>query len=257
MNENINIDRLFLSRDIQATIPSQMPTSGGGLIPIDVDAFKDNAVSICPLGFVVKFSSDDLSAGVNNPPSYLVGAKFRAFIVSPVFGGIWTAESNIYGYQLILPKDVGNREGIRATFPGFDASLLSIISQLNPGFNMGTVSILGSFINDAGQIRPMSVTYSTLLPIAYLSSEVSGSAYAIPLKAGVYYAVGPLEEWRFVFALQCAPLFIGDVPHPQFMNFHSATQDFMKKRHPLYNGYYPDIASMPEILKKQFPASWR
>lgn len=259
MNENINVDRFFLSRDIQRVSPSQMPTSGGGLFPIDIDAFKDNAVSICPLGFVVKFSSDDLSAGVTNPPNYLVGAKFKAFIVSPVFGGAWSFYSYAYAYQLILPADVGAQDSINGRFRGFDASSLSIIAALNPAIKLGSISISGTFINDAGQPRSMSVSFSTALSVASLSSRVQGSTNAIPLKAGVYYAAGPANEDRgsLSFAFAPSPAFAANYLSPGISNKEPSASAFMQKRHPLYNGYYPDLASMPEIIKKQFPASWR
>lgn len=258
MNENINVDRLFLSKEESSIIPSQPSYAGGGFLPIDIDSCANNAVSVTPLGFVTKLVIDDIGAIPNTTPD-LAGVGFRMFFVSPVINSCWVTKSFFYGYQLILNNPIP--QGTDVAFIGgkLDTTALSFFKSDFPekGYN---VSAYGSFyIPKNNSYLRFSLFKSSFLPIlTFLSNKTA----AIDMDAGVYYGVG---SWGVL----SSGIEIGYFSFNPRQDYQRATDSGMPTLmggddysnrvgpSPLFLGYYPSFASMPDLVKMQFPPSFR
>lgn len=273
MNENINVDRVFLSRETKKFSHSTPPTSFGGFFDIDYDAFPDNALSVCDAGYIVKFIVDDFSSAVLKPqiqPTAFDGVTLKMFQFFPFinsmpqcyvsFGGclievksqipsLPATYTGLYRFS-IDPKDFAfltrppkDWLGELKDMPSGDPSVnsissggafvdqLSFITGIGPEETEFSVFIVAPYRYSAPAINPG--VYYICGPTFYTTFEPIGTW------GGMLFPSTPIAFWRFIG------------------NLCDSNGDMLYPRSSMFYGKAPDVASIPEIAKQTFPASWR
>lgn len=273
MNENINVDRLFLSRETKKISHSAAPTSFGGFFDIDYDAFPDNALSVCDAGYIVKFVVDDFSSAVSKPqiqPTAFDGVTLKLFQFFPFinsmpqayvsFGGciaevksqipaLPTSYSGIYRFS-IDPQDFA----FLTRAPKDWLAELKDQMPNDPSVNaISTCGRLGQQLTITAGIGPKETEFSILISGQYNRpvAAVAPGVYYLCGPSGVY-GESPKSLWGGML-FPSTPIafwyFIG--------NFCSQDSGAFLPSSTMFHGHVPDVSSIPEIAKQSFPASWR
>lgn len=273
MNENINVDRLFLSRETKKFSHSAPPTSFGGFFDIDYDALPDNALSVCDAGYIVKFVVDEFSSAVSKPqiqPTAFDGVTLKMFQFFPFinsmpqcyvsFGGcIAEVKSQIpslpASYGGIYRFSIDTQSFSFLTRPPRDwLGELKDMMPGDPSVNaVSTYGRIGPQLTVTTGIGPGETEFSVLISGQYNRpvSAVAPGVYYLCGPSGVY-GDSPRNLWGGTL-FPSTPIFLWNFNG----NFCSEDGGAFLPKSTMFYGQVPDIASIPEIAKQTFPASWR
>lgn len=277
MNENINIDRLFLSRESKTFVPQPPSVSNAGFYDIDFDAYPDNAISLCDAGIIIKISIDDFSSASSKPtnrPADLYGATLKMCHIFPFINSVPQLCSS-FGSSLIVIKNriapISYNFWEHTYLFNFPGKPFEFLTRIQKDWLMNLVDLPGGEGDNAIMVTcPLtrgSIIYAGASPLdpsrIGVTLVASQTFNPVQVDPGVYYLCGTLSSLPERPQGQVGGVLAG--ASPVFFSYLYGSLDTDGSAGPYFDipnasyiwGNAPDIASIPEIAKQTFPASWR
>lgn len=312
MNENINVNRLFLGSQASLISPqTSIIDANSGLLGIDFDAYPDNAVSIADVGVIVKFSTEDIFGFCNTFfPNQLTddfkpvyeGAQLKMCLCCPSFHGICSSfPSHIFCSMLHLRGDGGPLPlYIQALNTGEEGTIQSFI-DMSALDKFEDIQYNTQIVKATGLTHPFGPRYGGGTPrgtheasfscyvvktggppggspvVRYLNTQFLISNYQAGLPKPdtnklylLYGALYSADSTQNQVVLPIQELLLQGVPPglgsqqakawhwaPANISVGSYYKTFYVSESPLFSSSYNNMAEVPEVIKRNFPRSWR